>query len=257
MSQVQKQAHEFDTLTALNEYKTDPVYTEISSNQAEQFFGLAGQLPILEANVSNDTPAELIPHLPTTIGSVIRTILATMAKSSGTFTIDPAKTAGQLNIAAAGLLVTENILPQPVVDAFFGIGISTSMPYAEYDQAMLDQAKADFALQTPVDAYSYTIQNITNDPNAYIVKTNREVIIDGIFDAPVTKACTITVEVLLEDKATGLYIPENKKIKINVPIGSRGQSDRIVSTKGFSARKMKFSATCDYGFPFQLMVAEA
>ena len=123
--------------------------------------------------------------------------------------------------------------------------------YANTTQEEFDTAVALEALNNPLMAHTYNIQGGID----YIVKTNRELIVDVIFDAPTQVNCKVDVRALLLDSATGIYVPESRVDSVNVPKDSVGKSYRIA--RGFAARKMKFEATCNYSLPFSVSVREA
>lgn len=149
---------------------SETTYKEITSNVAEQFFSLAGQMDSLEANVSNTTPCVVITGLTTTVGQVVSAMLRTLAKSSGQFTRDPNKTAGQLNLVAGQVLVDNNIMPAAVVTTFFNLGKVVSTPLATTTQVEFDAAKAKIVLETNPT----TLQETTYISGQHLVPVRNE-----------------------------------------------------------------------------------
>ena len=80
-------------------------------------------------------------------------------------------------------MVADTIVPQLFMDTIIGYANPSDTPFSGATQEEYDLAVADFALKTPVNAHSYTIQGYeTNAVNAAIVKSGRELIVDVIFD---------------------------------------------------------------------------
>jgi hypothetical protein len=131
---------DFPTLELARLY-SEQSYRQISSNEAEQFFRLAGQFKSLYLATTNDTVVEVFAGLPTTIGEITSAIINTMNKSSGTWSSSPDTHAGALNRKSAGFLVQHGILEQPVVDAFFAIGTEITRPFELTTQSQFNSAK--------------------------------------------------------------------------------------------------------------------
>ena len=160
-------------------------YVQINSNEAEQFFELAGQMENLEAAVTNETVVEIFPNMPTTVGRIAKAIISTMAKSDGKWTVDPRKEAGQLNRGAAWHLLNNGVLTQAVIDMFFKIGTRVTKPFANATQEDWD---AEIALNAIVE------QEVTYPSESYILTTGQQGIdIEINTDVDCTFTCYLAV----------------------------------------------------------------
>lgn len=117
---------DFDTLTAAREYE-EKSYSLIERGIATQFLGLNGIMSKIRDKVGDPTVVQVIPGVDTTLGEVCEIVIG--ATQTTGFACDPAETDGQLNRAAAAVLVENGILNQAQSDAFFSLGTTVRKPF--------------------------------------------------------------------------------------------------------------------------------
>lgn len=138
-----------DFLTAQDARDYEEItYINITSNEAEQFFGIGGLVPQLTDAMVNksdknvtDNVVTVISGLPTTVGDIAHTLLNTMSKSTGLFGINPNKTSGMLNRASGAILVSKGVVTEPQMTAFYEIGTTRTKPYENITDEQFTNAK--------------------------------------------------------------------------------------------------------------------
>ena len=146
------QLKDFDTLVLAKAYSYIQ-YSIISSSKGAQYFSLMGVLDDIESNQTNTTVVQVFPTLPqTTVGMLCKAIIKTIDKSNDGFVVAPALLAGQLNRAAAQLLVDNSIFSQAVYDGFFAQAETVITPFE-------NSTKHDFELaKSTIERKSVTVE---------------------------------------------------------------------------------------------------
>lgn len=146
---------EFETLEEAKNY-IHTTYRKIGGNEASQILFVMGALDSIEGAQNDVTPIEVIPEVPTTVGSACRTIVRTI--EGGQFATDPSVKDGQLNRAATQALVGAGILTQEQADGFFAEAKSKdedSKPYKNATAHDFAKAKGTCPVKpvTPINGY--------------------------------------------------------------------------------------------------------
>lgn len=245
---------DFANLTEAQAY-SETTYRNISSNEAEQFFRLSGQFDPIDAATGNTTAVTLISGLPSTVGDIAKAILSTMAKSSGTWTCDPAKTAGQLNRGAAAVLVANSVIPQNVVDLFFAIGKTVNAPFADATQQAWDEGQALLNPATVEVSYPSADFILNKYRNKVIVTVNIAVA------SPFADTISFTVasgntEVVNELPQTSYATDTRPRASIAIPANFTGSLSTEINMSALLT-KVKAYATSKLNRDFTATIANA
>lgn len=232
---------EFDTLALANAYEYED-YVNITSNEAEQFFQLTGQIKNLKDNLNNETPVELIAGLPTTIGMVIEAIINTMGKSNGVFSIKPTTNDGQLNRLAAAKLVEHGVLIQAVIDGFFAMGTKVTKPYEFMGQEEFDVHKGTI---TPT---AVTPEYLEGTADYIINKYNKKISL-LIEPTAFTQNDVLTVTVKSSNGSEPYAGDDTPRQTFNIPANNSEPQRKTVNVSGHVG-KLQFEVTSKYGRAF-------
>lgn len=220
---------------------------QVGSGSARGFFvaeGIWTKLKLIQGDITHP------------LFALADAVVVTASDASSYFGLDLSTAEGQGNIEGANMLTDAGVMTTTQRDAFLDKALKTTFPFAGVTQIDVDEAIVANLLALGSTAHSYTIGGYpTNAIDANIVKTNKEFIVDVIFDAPVPVDCVVSVRVLLLDAETNTYVPESDVDTVRVSVSSTSKNYRIKRT--FSARKMQFEATCNMNLAFQVKVREA
>lgn len=122
---------DFDSLAEARAHE-EKSYTLIERGIATQFLGLNGIMAKIRAKVGDTTAVQVIPGVDTTLGEVCEIVIG--ATQTTGFACDPNETDGQLNRAAAAVLVANGVLTTEQSDAFFALGTSIRKPFESTTQ---------------------------------------------------------------------------------------------------------------------------
>lgn len=155
-------------MKALSEFATEAEarayeqFHPINSNKAEHFFSVTGAIVGIELHKDSGVAVEVVTGLPTTIGALCKSVLSTLAKSNGSFELDPKHPDGIANRDAMNKLVENGVIIQTIADEF--IKRATHYPYKNATQAEIDASKLTIDKQEVVyPSETYLILTSSND----------------------------------------------------------------------------------------------
>lgn len=134
------QLSDFNTLSEAKTY-VERSYRLISPGIASQFLGLQGILSKVRAKTSDETVVQVIPGVDTTLAEVCNMVLVGCQNTG--FATDPTEQDGELNRAAAQILVEHSILSAEQAEDFFALGTTDSTPFAHTTKHEFDVAKGN------------------------------------------------------------------------------------------------------------------